>query len=242
MTVSYHSGPARRTLRFARTAGVISALTALSVAPAAAQSSFSAEIVDRGAVWAQFDFLAYVASRQAGGWEWYSPRVTAGVANGLEVGVAYSALTPSDASERAAVMPGFKWRPFAGVGGMEVAVGATASIPARSPRNEQRWGMAFATADFSVGDRMPQLTAGAYGIVGSRSGGDSRRGVILALSQPIGSAFEFTADWVSGDNFYGYFTPAVTFSYGRSWLYAGYSVGNQREGNSGPALGYGIAF
>jgi hypothetical protein len=55
----------------------------------------------------------------------------------------------------------------------------------------------------------------------------SKAGVIAALEQPIHPKVTLLADWFSGKNFFGYFTPGVSFTLPQaSLLNIGYSIGN----------------
>ena len=57
------------------------------------------------------------------------------------------------------------------------------------------------------------------------------------------------ADWYSGKNYYGYFTPGISISLPKSGLFnAGYSIGNDSWANSNATknryvfLYYGVTF
>ncbi len=54
-----------------------------------------------------------------------------------------------------------------------------------------------------------------------------KAGVILGYEQPIHPKVTIVADWFSGKNFFGYFTPGVSFTLPHtSLLNIGYSIGN----------------
>ena len=79
-----------------------------------------------------------------------------------------------------------------------------------------------------TGNYGPRFTAGPYGIV---SGGADwvgpKAGAILGYEQPVGAKASFVADWFSGKNGFGYFTPGMSFTLpANGLLNIGYSLGN----------------
>jgi hypothetical protein len=58
-------------------------------------------------------------------------------------------------------------------------------------------------------------------------GSDNTAGVLLGLEQPIAGKVSFVADWFSGKNFWGYFTPGISATLPHNGLLnIGYSIGN----------------
>ena len=94
------------------------------------------------------------------------------------------------------------------------------------------------------GDYGPRLHGGIYGSVSY--GEDNTAGALLGYEQPVGGGVSIVADWFSGKNFWGYFTPGISIVLPRSGLLnIGYSVGNDSyDGNKNRALFvyYGITF
>jgi hypothetical protein len=73
--------------------------------------------------------------------------------------------------------------------------------------------------------------------------------VILGYEQPLSKKISFVADWYSGKNYYGYFTPGLSITLPGNGLFnAGYSIGNDSWANSNATknryvfLYYGITF
>jgi hypothetical protein len=97
------------------------------------------------------------------------------------------------------------------------------------------------------GNYGPRFTAGPYGVV---SGGSAwigpKAGAIVGYEQPIHPKVSIVADWFSGKNFFGYFTPGVSITLpANGLLNAGYSLGNDSyHGNDNRFLFvyYGVTF
>ena len=84
----------------------------------------------------------------------------------------------------------------------------------------------------------------------SRSTSGNTGGVLLGYEQPLGgSKVSFVADWFSGKNFWGYFTPGISVTLPHNGLLnIGYSIGNDSfdddpsNDNSALFVYYGITF
>ena len=243
--MSRSTRPAVRSARRRRSRLAIALLAAVAggaLAPggAAAQGDLTAAVVDAGGTWAQFDLFAYVARRNAGGYEFYNPRLNVGVGRGLELGAGISAYTPWDSATAVAFLPNGKWR-FLEVGSVAAAVGGVANLPLRGAADDE-WAMGYLVVDAQLGERGPWITGGAFHLRGEAVPRAERGGAILSIAQPLSETLELSTSWVSGNNFYGYLTPGATISRGNGWLYLGYAIGNTREANTGPYVSYGIAF
>ena len=94
-----------------------------------------------------------------------------------------------------------------------------------------------------------RVTGGVWGIV--RTSRTTTGGVLAGYEQPLSSTVSFVADWFSGKNFWGYFTPGISVALPHSGLLnIGYSIGNNAwnddEGNDSTNKAlfvyYGITF
>ena len=72
---------------------------------------------------------------------------------------------------------------------------------------------------------------------------------MLGYEQPIHAKASIVADWFSGKNYYGYFTPGISITLPKNGLLnAGYSIGNDSWKNSNATknryvfLYYGVTF
>jgi hypothetical protein len=74
------------------------------------------------------------------------------------------------------------------------------------------------------------------------------RGYSLGYEQPIHPKASIVADWFSGKNGFGYFTPGISITLGNGLFNVGYSIGNDSWANSNATknrylfLYYGITF
>jgi hypothetical protein len=94
-----------------------------------------------------------------------------------------------------------------------------------------------------AGNYGPRFHMGPYGIVSANQDSSKgpvsfigrRAGVMLGYEQPIQASVSIVADWFSGKNNLGYFTPgiSITLPY-NGLLNAGYSIGNDSwaDGNA----------
>jgi len=74
-------------------------------------------------------------------------------------------------------------------------------------------------------------------------------GAVLGYEQPVSSKISIVADWFSGKNAVGYFTPGVSITLPKNGLLnAGYSIGNDSWADDNAArnryffLYYGVTF
>ncbi|MGI9036725.1 MAG: hypothetical protein ACR2GD_11895 [Pyrinomonadaceae bacterium] len=87
-----------------------------------------------------------------------------------------------------------------------------------------------------------RLTTGFYTIAGATKDFGARKGIILAVEQPLKRKFNFAADWYSGKNNLGY---AAGLSYSitkRQFFMAGYNFGNSGRGNNAFSAFYGFTY
>jgi hypothetical protein len=83
-------------------------------------------------------------------------------------------------------------------------------------------------------------------VVGDISGPNG--GVLAGYEQPVSAVISIVADWFSGKNFFGFFTPGVSITLPRNGLLnIGYSFGNdsfESPSNDNRALFvyYGVTF
>ena len=110
--------------------------------------------------------------------------------------------------------------------------------PINQRTGQDSWGYVYTNVSKKVktGNYGPRFHAGPYGVLGanqdSKAGPTSflsqpRAGVILGYEQPVHAKASIVADWFSGKNGLGYFTPGISVTLpGSGLLNVGYSVGN----------------
>lgn len=71
---------------------------------------------------------------------------------------------------------------------------------------------------------------------------ETQQGVSLSWDQTVTDRRSVSVEWVSGNNWYGYLSPGVTYAWGQQRLFAGYCIGANREANHGPCVSAGRSF
>ena len=215
---------------------------------AIAQSSIfnvpTTDVVDKGKAYLEFDFLPQMPATAGAPRRYlYIPRLIVGLPSKVEVG--FNVLTiqnskscnPTPATCSYA-QPNLKWKFYSKDRiGVALAVGALLHTPINKRHGQDSWGLLYAQVSKKVktGNYGPRFHGGPYGLTsanqdpieGPISFSGPRAGVILGYEQPVHEKINIVADWFSGKNFYGYFTPGVSFTLpGSSLFNVGYSFGN----------------
>jgi len=240
-------------------------VSVLAARSASAQSTIfnvpSTDTVEKGKYYFEFDFLPQAPRPDAGGGiVIYNPRFIVGLPNDVEVGVNFPIFHISDTnpSNFAYVQPDVKWK-FAKNDdkGLAAAVGVVGNIPMNNTDGQLSWAYVYGNFSKKVksGDYGPRFTIGPYGVIAKQDDPvkvgfvGTRGGVLLGYEQPLSKTISFVADWFSGKNTIGYFTPGISITLPHNGLFnAGYSFGNDSWENSNATknryvfLYYGITF
>jgi len=234
--------------------GFVVILLVLGGKTAIAQSTLfnipSTDAVSAKKVYAEFDYFAQMPTTSGTNRLYiYAPRVVVGIPGNLEGGVNIAAFH-TKGSTQSYFQPNLKWR-FASNDdkGLAASAGSIYYKAINNRSSVDSFGIVYGNFSKKVksGSYGPRFTAGPYTIY---SGGSvwagPKSGAILGYEQPIHPKVTIVADWFSGKNFFGYFTPGVSISLPHSSLFnAGYSIGNDSyNGNNNRLLFlyYGITF
>ena len=221
---------------------VASALSFVLLAQTArAQSTIfnvpSTDVVDKARAYVEFDFLPQAPGPEDGAATTiYNPRVVVGVGYNVEVGLNFPIYHNSDwdPTTLGYIQPDLKWKFFKNdMAGVAAAAGFVVNVPLNASEDQGSWTYIYGNISKKwMGTHGPRLTAGPYGVIADQDSGLStfvgtRGGVLVGYEQPLGGRFSFVADWFSGKNTIGYFTPGISISLPHSGLFnAGYSIGN----------------
>ena len=232
---------------------------------ASAQSTIfnipSTDVVEKGKFYFEFDLLPQAPRPDAGfGIVIYNPRFIAGLPHDVEIGVNFPIFHISDTSPSnfAYFQPDLKWK-FAKNDdkGLAASVGVVGNIPMNNGDGQLSWAYVYGNVSKKVksGDYGPRFTAGPYGVIAKQDDPvkvgfvGTRGGVLLGYEQPLSGKVSFVADWFSGKNSIGYFTPGISITLPHNGLFnAGYSFGNETWSNSNATKNryvfvyYGITF
>jgi hypothetical protein len=224
------------------------------------------DAVAKGKAYFEFDFLPQAPAAEGAQRVYtYNPRLVVGLGGNVEAGVNFPTyqnstscnVTPATCGY---IQPNLKWKFFnrdnSGVG---LAGGVLLHTPINKREGQDSWGLLYANVSkkFVNGAYGPRLHVGPYGIVSGNQDPDEgpvsflgpRAGVLAGYEQPIHSKVSIVADWFSGKNFFGYFTPGISIVLpGSGLLNAGYSIGNDSWANSNATKNryvfvyYGVTF
>jgi hypothetical protein len=207
------------------------------------------DTVVKGKTYFEFDFLPQIPHPDAADRIYiYDPRLVVGLGSNVEAGANVAVHSPFSSS--VFIQPNFKWRFFnSDAKGLASATGVILYTPVNHREGVPTFGLVYSEFSKKVktGTYGPRFHGGVYGIV---HGGDSwvgpRAGAVVGYEQPIHSKASIVADWFSGKNAIGYFTPGVSFTLPESGvLNVGYSIGNDSyHGNDNRFLFvyYGVTF
>jgi hypothetical protein len=199
------------------------------------------DTVAKGKAYAEFDFMPQMPGTDDSRIYMLNPRVVIGAPHNFEFGInipIYITTTSGPSATNGFIQPNAKWKFYENEkAGIAVAIGGILNTALNKRDTQDSWGLLYALASKKIktGDYGPRFHAGPYGVVSANQDSNSgpisffgrRAGVILGIEQPIQKRITLVADWYSGKNNLGYFTPGVSISVpGNGLLNIGYSIGN----------------
>jgi hypothetical protein len=234
--------------------GLLIAISLIPAEQAVAQSTLfnipSTDAVSAKKLYAEFDFFAQMPTTSGTNRLYiYAPRAVVGAGAGVEAGINVAMFHTTGATQTY-LQPNVKWR-FAADDdkGLAASGGTILYTPANNTSSVDTFGLVYGNFSKKVksGNYGPRFTVGPYGIYDADSAWvGPKAGVIAGYEQPIHPKITVVADWFSGKNFFGYFTPGVSVTLPHSSLFnVGYSIGNDSyNGNNNRLLFmyYGITF
>jgi hypothetical protein len=229
-------------------------LVFVAVEKAAAQSTIfnvpTTDTVAKGKVYFEFDYLPQIPKPEAADrLHIINPRIVVGVPGNVEAGANF-AIFHTAGTTNAFFQPNIKWKFMHDDNeGLAAAAGGILFTPINNRDSVDTFGLVYGNFSKKVktGNYGPRFTAGPYGIVSGGSGWiGPKAGAILGYEQPIHAKANIVADWFSGKNAFGYFTPGVSITLpANGLLNVGYSFGNDSfSGNDNRFLFvyYGVTF
>ena len=247
--------------------GLLVLIPVLSGSNVAAQSTIfntpTTDTVAMGRGYVELDFLLQAPGQNDSRIYLYNPRLIIGAPGNLELGVnfpTYQTRALGFSSTSGYVQPNAKRRLYSNEkNGVALAIGGLWNIPLNNRNGQDSWGMLYGLASKKIRSLQygPRFHAGAYGILSANQNPDKgpvsftgpRAGAILGYEQPVRRSLSLVADWLSGKNGLGYFTPGISVALPKNGLLnAGYSIGNDSwtdknaAGNRYFFLYYGLTF
>jgi len=219
----------------------------------------STDTVDKSKSYFEFDFLPQAPGPDQGAsTQIFNPRVVIGLPKNMEFGVNVPVYHNSDADPTSLgyIQPNLKGKFYKNDDmGVAVTAGVITNFPLNSTDTQLPWALIYGNFSKKVGKTGPRFTIGPYGVIAKQDDPvkvgfvGTRGGVLLGYEQPIKGPLSFVADWFSGKNSVGYFTPGVSIVLPHSGLLnAGYSIGNDSWENSNATKNryaffyYGVTF
>ena len=221
----------------------------------------STDTVGKGQGYVEFDFLPQAPTPATGAIVFVNPRVVIGLPYDAEVGLNFPIFHYADQGSAPAnyayIQPNLKVKVYKDDDmGLAATVGVVANVPMNNRDGQLSWGYVYGNISKKVGKAGPRFTAGPYGVMAKQDDPKAvgflgtRGGVLLGYEQPITGKVSFVADWFSGQNTLGYFTPGISITLPHSGLLnAGYSIGNDSVGSNAAApkdrfvfIYYGVTF
>lgn len=206
------------------------ALGVVGAQPAAAQSTIfnipSTDTVSPGKGYFEFDYLPQLPAPDELMWQIFTPRIVVGVTPQLEVGANFANTHYSDGGGTySQFQPNAKFKFFADDDqGLAASAGIIGYIAANYRDSSDDFGMVYGNVSKKVKSGA-RFTGGVWGSLSY--GDDNTAGVLLGYEQPLAGKVSFVADWFSGKNFWGYFTPGISATLPHNGLLnIGYSIGN----------------
>jgi hypothetical protein len=229
-------------------------LIALGGQMAMAQSTIfnipTTDTVAKGKGYFEFDYLGQMPGPDPGDrFHYFVPRGIVGIADNIEAGVNVN-LGHTKGFTQSLIQPNLKWKFFNNDDkGVAASIGGIAYFAGNHREFTRDFGIVYGNLSKKVktGNYGPRFTAGPYATIGPVA--DHIGGVILGYEQPVHAKASIVADWFSGKNFFGYFTPGMSFTLPHSGLLnIGYSIGNDSWENDNATknrylfIYYGITF
>jgi hypothetical protein len=244
---------------------IVAAVAMLAAQNAMAQSTIfnipSTDTVEKGKGYFEIDVLPQAPGPTVGSSiVIYNPRVLVGLAHNTEIGVNVPIyhIPDSNPSNFGYIQPNIKNKFYSNDDqGLAASVGVVANFALNSTDTQLPWAYVYGNFSKKVksGDYGPRFTVGPYGVIAKQDDPikvgfvGTRGGVLLGYEQPLSKTVSFVADWFSGKNSIGYFTPGISITLPHSGLLnAGYSIGNDSWENSNATKNryvfvyYGVTF
>ena len=199
-------------------------MTAFSI-PALAQETIfnvpSGDILDKGKVYGEFDF-SYLWDASAGT---YTPRVVGGIGYRVEIGINVNGVASPGPSQTTPT-PTIKWKAYdGGKNGWALLLGDDVFIPAQ---NRSYDAGNYIYAEFTKPLKAhTRITFGAFDFTSQVVASGNKAGGQFGIEQPVNKWLTLAADWFTGHENVGYFTPGAAIKLSsKATAYTAYEIGN----------------
>ena len=204
----------------------------------------STDVVASKKVYVEMDFLTNYAWQRQGSFQNYIPRVIIGIPGKLEAGVNVSFTHISGQELPVEVQPNVKWQFYnneaAGVAG---AMGCILYTPMNHRAGTDTLGQCYVVGSKRFTGKIgPRFTGGGYSLLGA-AWERTKHGGMVGYEQPLFNRFSLLVDWFSGNNRFGYVSPAISIATSKTMaLTTGYTIANHGRGKNALFFYYGKQF
>ena len=196
----------------------------------------SADVLDKGHTYLEADALGRPQDPSFG---FFTMRGVYGFGSNIEAGANFGGFAATGRSVPFATV-NIKWQPWhdeklaftTGAFGLFYLRGSSDGNPAALWYGEASYKLTPTT----------RLTVGGYWASSDYAARDPQAGAVMGLEQKISDHLNLIADWYSGDNAIGYFTPGVSVPIGDWTIYAGYSIKNGNSKGNAILVELGFTF
>jgi hypothetical protein len=205
--------------------------------------SATTDTLNQGKTYIEGNLWTSVQSHQNGGEQIYGGRFAYGLTKKVEIGVGGSFSNPNDAEYPPEIQPGLKYKFYENEKyGVKSAVGSIAYIPIAKRAGTDSFVMVYSNLSKDIKEMNgARFTVGGYALLGRNKDFGSNKGWNLMYEQPISRKINFSTQWMTGKNRFGYLTPGFSVaSSKKTSIFLGYSIGNYDYDNHGPYISFSI--
>ena len=195
----------------------------------------SADVLDKGKTYVEVDDL-YGGDPDV---QVITIRGVQGLGGRVEAGVNLGGFVQPGRSTPT-IVPNVKWQPYR-TDTFFVTTGALGLFYLRGSKDGDPAALVYSHVAWRAPTKT-RLTAGAWAASDGYAGPGAERGGLFGFEQPLGRTLTVAADWFTGKNGLGYFTPGVFVAAGAVTIYAGYSIKNGDSKGNGLLAELGVTF
>jgi len=226
----------------AKVAAAAALLSAVAGSARAQQTIFnvpSADVLDPGKVYAEVDELFRPTDPSFSS---TTIRGVVGVLPGMEAGVNFGGFnSPGGIVPTANVA--VKIQPVHS-GGFTLTTGGYGLFYLRGSEDGNPSGMGYGFGSYRIAGPETRVSVGGWYSSAGYAKPTSTGGALLSFEQPLPwvKGLTLAADWYSGVNSIGYFSPGFTYAFGQWTAYAAYSIKNGNSKGNGGLIELGYSF
>jgi hypothetical protein len=196
----------------------------------------NADVLEKGKTYLEEDILWRPSDPRSSA---FTTRSVWGLGSHVEAGVNFGGfLTPGHSVPN--VVPNIKWQPWSS-DEWSVTAGALGLFFLRGAKDGNPAALGYGHAAYKV-PTGTRLTAGGYWASSGYAASDVQKGLLAGFEQRITGGLTLAADWFSGKNGLGYFSPGIIASSGPWILYAAWTFKNGDSKGNGALIELGFTF